>query len=465
MANTCTLSSSWSVVGGQCDPDQTAEDTSPRFIHKHTKQTSTLLLKSAPHCTVVAAVKRPPNAFLLYAQHHRQIVANRLRAVTGDAAATAAVLWDFVAKSYHPACSADEPTKRGAHSATVSPEKFFLDLKAATSFDWRNHTTIISNAIISRILGRQWAHLKIVNPKAARAYTIQQDIAAHQHMLDNPDYKFRPKKRKRDAFGDAEKKLVGRPRKSKAAKPDRVASNAGYKDAVIVSPVHRTINRIQQTNQEQQHPLLPTGLREVSHEFTSMVQSPVPWHQPQNEMEIQESKEEVLLPGLLQPCTQEVTERLVSQQPSRVAHLDDDSFVYHTQASYRNETSQLDGSMAVASALSCLSTARLCQATPLNSDELATSFTPCTDSFSTHIRPPEPGTEEPLVRWYNEVVCSTPATNNHTIYVDQIINSPFGACNGDTNDWSSTLDNESGYASSGGATLISSLRLGLLRPS
>ena len=132
-------------MGGQCDPDQTAEDTSPRFFHNE----ETPLPKGGNRCTVAAAVKRPPNAFFLYAQHHRQIVANRLHAVTGDAAATAAVLWDLVAKSYHPACSASEPTtKRGAQKGTVSPEEFFAILKAATSsgngLDWRNKMKCIA---------------------------------------------------------------------------------------------------------------------------------------------------------------------------------------------------------------------------------------------------------------------------------------------------------------------------------
>jgi len=85
--------------------------------------------------------------------------------------------------------------------------------------------------------------------------------------------------------------------------------------------------------------------------------------------------------------------------------------------------------------------------------------------FPTYSGPPEPGTENPVVKWYNEVGCSSTATNNHTTYGDQILTFPFGACNGDTNadpDCWSSENGESGYASSGGASLLSSLQLGSL---
>ena len=83
--------------------------------------------------------------------------------------------------------------------------------------------------------------------------------------------------------------------------------------------------------------------------------------------------------------------------------------------------------------------------------------------FPTYSGPPEPGTENPVVKWYNEVGCSSTATNNHTTYGDQILMSSVRACNADANVdpdcWPSDND-ESGYryASSGGAdTLLSAV--------
>lgn len=185
-------------------------------------------------------VKRPPNAFMIFAKRRRSALA-KVFARSADSSCSneklILAMKQFTKMTYaHPAeiKSSNERVQKLMRSkkkpaAAIDGDAWLRNLSLGPDGDWSKVYSIPNNTI-SKFISREWSWLNLVEPEEANAYFEEQETEKEAHEARNPGYKFAPRQKQRQI------KKTG---KSNAKKTKAIAAimlSAAAKNAQNVLP-------------------------------------------------------------------------------------------------------------------------------------------------------------------------------------------------------------------------------------
>ena len=173
-------------------------------------------------------IKRPPNAFLIFAKARRTAIAKEFAEISHSNAKLVATMKKFAERTHAPLSIIKHNHMRAkkllkskkCEAATVAADVWLESLALVPDGDLSKVVSIPNNTI-SKFVSREWVWLNLVNPAEAEQYFTMQQAEKEAHEVTNPGYIYKPAKR---TMATQKQKCNKKPKTPKSRKPPQTTA-------------------------------------------------------------------------------------------------------------------------------------------------------------------------------------------------------------------------------------------------